>query len=495
MRTADGPIIRHSIGLSPWQRVIQWPSVSGATAVGLAIVVGCVVAAPSGLVYLALGAACIGSVLLAMQPRLALNVLLVALPFAAVPGILLQQTGWPTLLKDAFIVLPLYVGILASGALAAFRHIPKPLPQLLLALIALVLVMSIQPLLTTPLVALVGLKTWLWYVPMIIVPFVCVRDWADCWRIMRLMVLIAPIPGILAIVEAVLIYGGHQSTVYAWYGSLASDVTQNFATVNVSSSLLVQRIPSTFDFPSQFFGFSLAMLPLCICAAIVAPVRRWQVIGAIAALIVAIGGVFSGARSFLTLLPLDLILILLLVNQWRAQLVALSALSLLALVILGTSLDLGGIASFMTNLASFYLVDTTVREFGNVWAATAGLGMGIGTQTGASRYVLGANSTVGIGIEGWYAKVLFEVGAIGLIVVLAVWSALIGTMWAVRRSVEPTAQTIVSLVLVLIISTMVNLIKGPYIDLDPLNVYFWFMAGLALRLGTLNRKPILGVHR
>jgi hypothetical protein len=34
----------------------------------------------------------------------------------------------------------------------------------------------------------------------------------------------------------------------------------------------------------------------------------------------------------------------------------------------------------------------------------------------------------------------------------------------------------------LLLLTVVSLFKGPYIDLDPLNVYFWLFAGMLLGL-------------
>lgn len=55
--------------------------------------------------------------------------------------------------------------------------------------------------------------------------------------------------------------------------------------------------------------------------------------------------------------------------------------------------------------------------------------------------------------------------------ILAVSGALIGQIWAIRRRVEPV-QVVISLILNIDISTIINLIKGPYLDLDPLNVYF-----------------------
>jgi hypothetical protein len=52
-----------------------------------------------------------------------------------------------------------------------------------------------------------------------------------------------------------------------------------------------------------------------------------------------------------------------------------------------------------------------------------------------------------------------------------------------------------SAIFVFALSTIVNLVKGPVLDIDPLNVYFWFFVGVGLALPQLCAKDPAAMSR
>jgi hypothetical protein len=155
-----------------------------------------------------------------------------------------------------------------------------------------------------------------------------------------------------------------------------------------------------------------------------------------------------------------------------------------------------GVPQFLAALANDYLFGLPFREIQAAVSSVGWLGAGVGTQTGASRYLLEPGSMVGVGIEGWYGKTLFELGLPGLIVVLFIWTACLQQLWRARRVLKAGPYGVLaSAIFVFALSTMVNLIKGPLIDIDPLNVYFWFFIGLGFALPQLCAKDPAAIRR
>jgi hypothetical protein len=441
-------------------------------------------------IFLLLAALCaFWLVLLLANWRLAGFGLLVFLPFAAIPGLILQQSGWPTLLKDGVFVIPAYfAALLATKRDRLFWYLPRGLALGLIALMVVVGVQTIESLRSSPLVALVGLKTWLLYVPLVVLAQELFRSGKEVTRWARVLVIVALIPSVIGIAEAALIYSGAADVVYGFYGSLAQNVTQEFAVVGIGNVIGLRRIPSTFAFVAQYYLFLFAMVPLAASVWLGDQSKRWRIFGGVALLIISVAGVTSGARAFLVWLPVQLGLILLLNGRrgW-VRFAALSSIVAAAFVSFGAIT--AGVPQFLAFLAQDYLFGFSFREMQAAVSLVGWLGAGVGTQTGATRYLLEPGSVVGIGIEGWYGKTLFELGLPGLVVVLYVWTLLLQRLWSVRRTLRAGPYGVLaSSVFVFSLTTIVNLIKGPIIDIDPLNVYFWFFVGLGLALPKLSAK-------
>jgi len=447
-----------------------------------AALLGILVVVPSGYVpLLAVGAA--GWLLFwTLRWRAALAALFLFLPVAAVPGLLLQQQGWPTLLKDGLFLLPLYAGF--SLAVMRDRSFKWSFPASLsipLAGLALVVVIEAARLITSdPLVALIGLRSWLLYVPLILVPAVAFSSIAQVQRFIRLLVLVSLIPAVVGLAEFALVASGHSDLAYRWYGDLGFYASQGYAQVGISDQILVQRVPSTFTFVTQFVAYCLVMVPLCLVAWASDPDVRWRRIAALASVMIIAAGFTCGSRTFYLWGPIEISLMLLLNRRIRP---ALSK----TILITGTALALAvgsqlvQIATFISGLGWDYL-RTHAAELQMVYGEVGLLGVGAGMGTNGSRYVL-ASHELPFRIEGWYGLTFLELGLAGLILIAIIWGVLLRRAWTgMRVSRRTTAEDLAVATFVILLCSVVNLIKGLSLEYDPLNVYFWLIAGLALAL-------------
>ena len=90
-------------------------------------------------------------------------------------------------------------------------------------------------------------------------------------------------------------------------------------------------------------------------------------------------------------------------------------------------------------------------------------------------------------VETYHPKVLYEIGPMGLLAVLGLYTTLIVAAYkAYRATKEPNLRGYAASmwVFVLFISYL------PYyypLDVDPVNVYYWLAAGIALKLPDIDR--------
>jgi hypothetical protein len=417
--------------------------------------------------------------------------LLVFLPFAAMPGFILQSTGWPTLLKDVLFVVPAYLGAVAMALRGRLGWgVPADVTFALVAYILVILAQSVQVVLLSPLIAALGLKLWLFYIPLLPLAAQLFDRHEQVVRWLRALVVIALVPSLLGIMQALLVAVGLSQIAYLLYGNLAAAATQNFVQIGATNDLTLARIPSTFAFVTQYYNYLLIMLPLGVAVWLGDPSWRWRWFGAAATLILFFAGVTTGARGFLAWGPAEIATFFLFSRRvpWAAILVlgtgVVAALYVFSAVI-------GEAAGGILALAEDYLFVTSLDQMNLAIDAGGWLGNGPGLQTGAIRYVLD-NLSVDVpqvGVEVWYAKALYEIGLPGLIAGMALWIVLLVALWRVRSHVlDRSSSTLATAIFVIVGGAIVNLVKGSSIEFDPLNVYFWFLPGLAFALPRLSRQ-------
>lgn len=415
--------------------------------------------------------------------------LLAFMPFAGIPTIVWYPAPPATrVIKDLIFVLPAYIGF-AAWTLQRRRRNAVPLAFSWLAILLTALALIHLPD-ADVMVALIGLKTWVFYLPLIALGYHLVNTVADLDRLVRWLLIIGALPIAAGIVQALLLYSGSPELAYGLYGDAAFDVTQGFSRFEVGTGGLA-RMASTFTFVSQYYNFVLAMLCLAYGRWRSMPLRSgsrfW--LGILPLAVVVLAGLLTGARGAFVMIPLFLVVALALSADWvgiiQVALLFAAGLTTALTLFKTTSEDLFGV---VRELAVDYLTVTQIGELKQALATTL-WGLGTGTNTGPARFVA-VDPTI-ITLENYYAKAVMEFGLPGLLVIVLLFAAVLWHGYQASRSTrDPAAKAYANALVAFLVVSIVNEWKGAYLDIDPLNVYFWLFVGLLLRIPRMTPQKV-----
>ncbi len=411
--------------------------------------------------------------LIALRWRAGVVVLLCALPFAGVPAFLAGEAGLAA--RDLCIVAPLY----AAFAVEMTRSRERALPEITLALIALAAfaVLAAAQTLRSPnvLSGAIGLRVWLAYVPMLAVGYCFARTSGNFETMLKITAAMGLVPAALAGAEcAYAVARGDFGPFERLYGAWQLTETQRFVVFTTGDGhLRIPRVPSTFTGVTQYFGFSL----VAFAAALGMAYRRggaWT----LCALALAAGAFASGARAAYVAVPAIALLSFVLSGRMRSRphafLVAGAAYLLFALIIgsaiSGIALELPAHTMVSLRTAGDELRSSfTIIGHGTGWDTNAALRYGAVDER---RY-----------IENWYAKAMLELGVVGLACIAVAFGTMGMALLRRLRALEPDARRLAAPIVALLAIVAALLFKGPYVDLDPLNVYFWLLLGALFGFG------------
>jgi hypothetical protein len=119
-------------------------------------------------------------------------------------------------------------------------------------------------------------------------------------------------------------------------------------------------------------------------------------------------------------------------------------------------------------------------------SGTGLIGHGTGWDTQSALRYGGSASTRYI--ENWYAKAALETGLAGLAATVVVLASLHLRLFAALARVDLASRRAAAPVCLALAAMTLTLFKGPVIDLDPLNVYFWLLIGMLLSYLRLGRE-------
>ena len=414
--------------------------------------------------------------------------LLAYLPFSGAVTLSLYPSPLPILIKDFYFVIPAYLAFFFRKDRRKDQgRVPGAVILALLALTIMVILQSFNPEVAGWLVAAIGAKVWLFYLPLLFLAYAMIESRADIVHLLRLMIAIAWVPCLLGIVQWLASKTfGYQATMMAFYGDAAEGATQGFVSFNVGGSFY--RIPSTFTFVTQYFGFTLAMLVPAYSLMKLDTSKKWRKFAVATFWLVIVASFMSGARAAYVFMPLLIILIYLFEGNFSG---ALKVAVIVPIGLLG-AMSLAGIDPYMMfDMVSELFVDYSVdiAQKGLLDAISmAPFGTGTGMNTGAARYGFD-NPLDFIGIENYYAKAVIELGVVGLIVVVSIFFVLFKYGYREHRRMQsPGLRSCSAAFLAFIITMALNSFKGWQIDLDPINVYFWVFAGFMLKLPYLDKQ-------
>lgn len=406
--------------------------------------------------------------------------LLVVLPFAGLPVFIAGAPGLA--LRDVAVTAPLYIAF----GLAMLRSDENALSPLgvgvpALALFAALVVVGVvrAPSLT---VGVIGAKVWLAYIPMLAIGYRFVRRADDFEGVLRITALVGLVPAAVALSECLLATRATQVPFGPWinhfgpfdgmYGAWFEHVRYSAVAFGPDGhAIVIPRVPSTFTGATQYFGFAMA----AYAAGLAMALRRRTGWWALCAIVLGAAAIASGVRLAYVAVPAMSLLAFILAGvpmRWTA------GATLVAVALLASASIAGAnpvrVASMIPAHAQQQL-RTASREFDG--ALTSGIaGHGTGWDTNAALRYGSAGETRFI--ENWYAKAALELGIIGLVSIVVAFAAMGVRLAAPWGRLDARSRQLAAPVLALLAVMALALFKGPYIDLDPMNVYFWLLAGM-----------------
>jgi hypothetical protein len=337
------------------------------------------------------------------------------------------------------------------------------------------------------LLGILGLKALLGYLFLITCIYYLIRTKQDLYFVLRSQVVVIIICCGLAFLQYMMLRTGRcEGTVGEGAELFKASLD---ARCLVGGSLLYApeqgqiRLPGTFVAPWQWGWFLISSAFFTFGTAFSDRALIWRIIGLISMAMVFVMAVLSGQRIALALVPVVIILLLFMTGQ---------------ILNLKRFLPIGiGLAILLGILATQYpeVVNERIASFQSRWQAAPPqefilgqlrwalneqegfFGRGLGRATNAAR-IFGETVLV----ETYHSKVVYETGLIGLLLMLVNYTVLvIATFRAYRSIKDPSLRGYGAsmFTFVLFISYF------PYyypLDVDPVNVYYWLAAGIALKL-------------
>ncbi len=342
----------------------------------------------------------------------------------------------------------------------------------------------IMPTRVSLMASLVALKQRLFYIPLMYVAYFYLRTEDDFFRLTRVLAWCAiPTAGFgiylfFAGPEALQAMGGTYSAIHY--------------TISGASGISNWRVPGTFTSSGQF-ALYLLMQSVIMTAILFVPSapKRLRLL-AIIALAASLGAMLvSGTRG-------PLIVYILCVGVGLAYMGRLGRLGMAALVMYAAGAVAftyfgGGVEDRVGSILSeenYQRVRTVA--FGQLFyerMLDEPLGLGLGVATIAGRHF--TDWTKLVFVESYFGVIAVETGVFGFIALMFLLMKTIFVLLGDRRVVKQmTWGPIWFFITVLIFEIIALMPSASIIDSAPGNMYFWFLLGLAIRLGDLARAQL-----
>ncbi len=418
--------------------------------------------------------------------RMGVVALLLALPFAGVPVLLAGDAGQVAL--DALIVLPLYAAFALHTSSERSDVVPERLGVALPAIGAFALLVLAYTIISpTMLTAAIGVKVWLAYMPMLAIGYAFVQNATDFDDAMRLPALAGLVPATIALLEwAYVWHGGNFGPFERLYGVAGIDDRARFVVFTTpAGNIDIPRVFSLFASVSQYAGLALVAYAAALSRLFV---RRDLPTIAIAA-VLGLAAMASGARAVYLLLPAITFLAVVIngTSLRRGRMLA----GALLVAIAGAAALAGSPLAIVEELP-LHVGVTLSTAWRELASSLAIVGHGTGWDTNAAlRY---ANISDRRYVENWYAKSALELGVFGLAAIVFAFGAMLVGLINGVRALDARARAAAAPIVALMLVVMIALFKGPYIDLQPLSVYFWLFIGLVAGLIRCSRRETVAAQ-
>lgn len=439
-------------------------------------------------------------------PRYALWAFLIYMPFGGTITYTIGNSPLLQLAKDGFYI-PALFGVVQYcrreklPLLIPKKLVPPLLTLLTSCLITLLVVNGGQQFSTNGeqpiLMGILGLKVLLGYIPLIVCAYYLIRNRQDLFFLVRLAVVVVLVCCALGFVQYLMLKTGYCAGTRYLQGEDQFRASLE-ARCFVGGALLYSpemnqiRLPGTFVAPWQWGWFLISSSFIVFPSAFNDPQGRWRTLSLVSMGSVFVMAVLSGQRIALAIVPLAFVILLFLTGQ-------IIYLKRFIPTAIGLTILLGILA--INNPA---IISQRLESFESRWEASppyefiteqftwslqqqnSPLGRGLGRATNSAR-VLGETALV----ETYYPKLIYEIGVLGTMAFLAVVTTLTVLTFRAYRSVrDPILRMYGASYWVFIVFISYNTYYYP-LDVDPVAVYYWFFAGVVLKLPELVRQEKL----
>lgn len=341
---------------------------------------------------------------------------------------------------------------------------------------------------------LMGLKVLLGYLPLITCAYYQIRNKKDLLFLTRLHLVLAIICCALGFIQYYFLTSGKCVGTRGLAGDALFKATLE-ARCLVGGALVFSpevgmiRLPGTFVSPWHWAWFLIANAFLTFATAFSDPSPFWRMSGLVGMAGVFVNAVISGQRIALALVPVVTIILLVLTGQ-------LANLKRFIPIAIGLGV-LGAVATAMFP----EIIQERVQSFVDRWNAsppTDFIAAQAGNTSGRQEGIFGAglgratNSARTFGkvelIETYYPKMFHEIGPIGVLAFLALVTTLTFVTFKAYRSVkEKNLRSFGASFWVFVLVISYNTYWYP-LDTDPVCVYYWFFAGVILKLPEIDKE-------
>lgn len=466
----------------------------------LGLIVGLIVEPKAGL---AAGAALACLILSFRYQRLAFYAFIAYIPFAGTVTYALGGNPLLQVAKDMFYI-PALIGVYQF---CRKNKLPMILPRAIKPpLILLLIVVGITILVTNlpdqigqvggrfPMImAIWGAKLIFGYIPVVACIYYLIRDKADLVFILRMQAVLVLVACSLGLMQYLMLKTGMCAGTRGVGEEMFRASLQ--ARCLVGGSLLYSpeqgqiRLPGTFVAPWQWGWFLISGVFFSFGTTFSDKSLLWRIIGGVSLIVLAVMALVSGQRIALVLVPFFIGVLILLTGQLAnlkrfLPIGIVVGLILAYLIASNPAVVQGRVDSLISRWEAAPPQQFIQEQFRQAVDEQNGIfGRGVGRATNSARTF--GETTL---IETYHAKVLHEIGPVGLAVMLSLYTTLtVVTFRVYRRTKDKNLRSYAASmwVFVLFISYC------PYyypLDVDPVGVYYWLAAGIVLKIPELERQ-------
>lgn len=480
-----------------------------------AIVISCLISAAISISLLFVarpkiaiaGGAAVAILLLSYKyPRQALWAFLMYLPLS---GTITYTIGGGNpafqVAKDAFYI-PALIALIQS---CKKKQLPLFMPKQLLPTFSILLMMAILTLLFVNggmqlnpmkgdkpiLQGILGLKVLIGYIPLIACTYYLLRTKKDLVFFSRMHIVLAIFCCILGLIQYLLLQSGRCVGTRGMTGEELYKATLE-ARCFVGGSLVFSpevkfiRLPGTFVAPWQWAWFLISNAFLTFASAFCDPSFWWRVIGLFGMALVFANAVISGQRAALIMVPVSTAILLILTGQLvnLKRFIPIGA-GLAILIFIGAAINPGIIEqrreSFVNRWNAAPPQQFLFNQFeqSNNFIIDKPLGRGVGRATNSTR-IFGATQL----IETFQPKLMYELGYPGMIAFQIMLLHLAFLTFKAYRSVkDKSLRSYGASFWVFVGFITINPQYYP-LDVDPVSVYYWVLAGAILKLPKIDKQ-------